>query len=374
MPPALDSQESMDSVSSFAGLRAPAPTASTSSAGSSPPPSPMKKMATRGFGDKPPGLRKNSTVLGSFARKASVFARPGARPPIGGPGGPDRPKRSASVLAFSRPSAASVRRNSQVVVDRDTRHVPHTYRDTIKHDESRKKLLMFARLYSPIDLVVHFNKYAWTVLPRVLAYKLVWVILVVYAAVATLSRLGLLIQWGVVGSDEYDHNAIDGSSILIVRRAQLAARNSARATRRAIFGAILRRPYPTHLAQVFMIVFYVGYCYNRHNEQYFIARDCMATILNVCALARTTLKRPQDAVDLWRFLNLLHVAAYCGLTPTYNRQNLLDQFVRDFGLASSHGVAKRTDEVDVDHSGPQMYNGKPHHTALPPAAAPRGRA
>ena len=123
----------MDSVSSFAGLRAPAPTAS-SSAGSSPPPSPMKKMATRGFGDKPPGLRKNSTVLGSFARKASVFARPGARPPIGGPGGPDRPKRSASVLAFSRPSAASVRRNSQVVVDRDTRHVPHTYRDTIKHD------------------------------------------------------------------------------------------------------------------------------------------------------------------------------------------------------------------------------------------------
>ena len=105
-----------------------------------------------------------------------------------------------------------------------------------------------------------------------------------------------------------------------------------------------------------MIVFYVGYCYNRHNEQYFIARDCMATILNVCALARTTLKRPQDAVDLWRFLNLLHVAAYCGLTPTYNRQNLLDQFVRDFGLASSHGVAKRTDEVDVDHSGPQMWN------------------
>ena len=229
----------MDSVSSFAGLRAPAPTAS-SSAGSSPPPSPMKKMATRGFGDKPPGLRKNSTVLGSFARKASVFARPGARPPIGGPGGPDRPKRSASVLAFSRPSAASVRRNSQVVVDRDTRHVPHTYRDTIKHDESRKKLLMFARLYSPIDLVVHFNKYAWTVLPRVLAYKLVWVILVVYAAVATLSRLGLLIQWGVVGSDEYDHNAIDGSSILIVRRAQLAAQLAA-ATRRAIFGAILRR-------------------------------------------------------------------------------------------------------------------------------------
>ena len=236
MPPALDSQESMDSVSSFAGLRAPAPTASTSSAGSSPPPSPMKKMATRGFGDKPPGLRKNSTVLGSFARKASTFARPGARPPIGGPGGPDRPKRSASVLAFSRPSAASVRRNSQVVVDRDTRHVPHTYRDTIKHDESRKKLLMFARLYSPIDLVVHFNKYAWTVLPRVLAYKLVWVILVVYAVVATLSRLGLLIQWGVVGSDEYDHNAIDGSSILIVGRAQLAAqlaaRNSARNLRR----------------------------------------------------------------------------------------------------------------------------------------------
>ena len=362
----------MDSVSSFAGLRAPAPTASSSSAGSSPPPSPMKKMATRGFGDKPPGLRKNSTVLGSFARKASVFARPGARPPIGGPGGPDRPKRSASVLAFSRPSAASVRRNSQVVVDRDTRHVPHTYRDTIKHDESRKKLLMFARLYSPIDLVVHFNKYAWTVLPRVLAYKLVWVILVVYAAVATLSRLGLLIQWGVVGSDEYDHNAIDGSSILIVRRAQLAAQLAA-ATRRAIFGAILRRPHPTHLAQVFMIVFYVGYCYNRHNEQYFIARDCMATILNVCALARTTLKRPQDAVDLWRFLNLLHVAAYCGLTPTYNRQNLLDQFVRDFGLASSHGVAKRTDEVDVDHSGPQMYNGKPRHR---PATSrrPRGRA
>ena len=123
----------------------------------------------------------------------------------------------------------------------------------------------------------------------------------------------------------------------------------------------------------FMIVFYVGYCYNRHNEQYFIARDCMATILNVCALARTTLKRPQDAVDLWRFLNLLHVAAYCGLTPTYNRQNLLDQFVRDFGLASSHGVAKRTDEVDVDHSGPQMYNGKPHRC---PATRrrPRGRA
>ena len=47
--------------------------------------------------------------------------------------------------------------------------------------------------------------------------------------------------------------------------------------------------------------------------------------------------------------------------------------VTDFGLASSHGVAKRTDEVDVDHSGPQMYNGKPHRC---PATRrrPRGRA
>ena len=52
----------------------------------------------------------------------------------------------------------------------------------------------------------------------------------------------------------------------------------------------------------------------------------MRCIINCSAVARTAFKNRAALYDLWRYLNLLHVTAYCGVTETYTRENLFSEF------------------------------------------------
>jgi hypothetical protein len=58
--------------------------------------------------------------------------------------------------------------------------------------------------------------------------------------------------------------------------------------------------------------------------------------------------------DLWRFLNLLHVTAYCGVTATYNKANLCDEFCAQHGLLSDPAVRERLEAMDIE--SPQAWS------------------
>ena len=74
----------------------------------------------------------------------------------------------------------------------------------------------------------------------------------------------------------------------------------------------------------------------------------MRAIINCCSVARVCFKDKAALYDLWRFLNLLHVTAYCGVTSTYNRNNLCDEFCNQHGLLTDPALRERLDAIDVE--------------------------
>ena len=58
-----------------------------------------------------------------------------------------------------------------------------------------------------------------------------------------------------------------------------------------------------------MIIFYVGYCYTRYNDQYADVQQIMHSIINVCLSARASFDDKDEVFRLWRFMNLLHICA-----------------------------------------------------------------
>lgn len=74
----------------------------------------------------------------------------------------------------------------------------------------------------------------------------------------------------------------------------------------------------------------------------------MRQIVNCCSIARVEFKDSAALYDLWRFLNLLHVTAYCGCTATYNKANLCEEFCRQHGLLTDPSVRERLEEIDVE--------------------------
>ena len=59
-----------------------------------------------------------------------------------------------------------------------------------------------------------------------------------------------------------------------------------------------------------MIVFYIGYCYNRQQLYFDKGQRIMMGIQNVVANARVYYKDQAETRRLWRHLNLMHIAAY----------------------------------------------------------------
>jgi len=77
-----------------------------------------------------------------------------------------------------------------------------------------------------------------------------------------------------------------------------------------------------------VVVFFVTFCYNRYFMIYDTARQVSSTILDVCVASRTFLPT-EERRKLFIFLNLMHVSAYCALTPVYTKENFMDTFCKE---------------------------------------------
>ena len=162
-------------------------------------------------------------------------------------------------------------------------------------DVKRKDMLTIARNLRPIDSVGAFSLLPRTVLPRIMKYGWTWLILVLYALIASLTRIGT--DFGEVDVEKFDA----GTSII-----------------------------------TFMIVFYVGYCYTRYNQMFDDVERIMHSLTDACMLARVHFKDLNEVHRFWRYCNMLHAAAYTSLTVAYSKDNFFgpvceksDLFARD---------------------------------------------
>ena len=198
---------------------------------------------------------------------------------------------------------------------RDAQWIPQSYADLMKTNDYRERLLDDARKYSPISSVFHLRKVPQTVLWRMFAFPIVWALLAVYVVVATLTRTGHI---DLGSSDDFDVGAFDGAEVLVV----------------------------------FMVVFYLGYCYNRYFEIYQLSSAAKSHIVNLATTGRACL--PELARrKLFVHLNLMHASAYCALTPVYNRNNFMDTFCKLHHMEYPNQVEFFE---DVDTAGGTHYN------------------
>ena len=100
-----------------------------------------------------------------------------------------------------------------------------------------------------------------------------------------------------------------------------------------------------------MICFYVGYCYKRYYQLYFMCMKCQGLIFDSCQLAKSYLAKEEEVQTVWRYLNLIHVAGFTGLGKTYNKHNLFNDFVQMYDLVPDPGERRVLDAIDVDKGG-----------------------
>ena len=92
----------------------------------------------------------------------------------------------------------------------------------------------------------------------------------------------------------------------------------------------------------------VGYCYTRYSAMFGDLETCMRSIIQCCTVARVSFRDSAALYDLWRFLNLLHVTAYCGVSATYTRANLCDEFCAQHGLLIDPNVRERLEDTPTN--------------------------
>jgi len=158
-------------------------------------------------------------------------------------------------------------------------------------------------------------------LPRVLRSVNMLSIIGAYAASAVLTRIGVWDSESSALVDEMD--SIAGMELLVT----------------------------------FNLVFYFGYCYNRFWEQQALAMQCKNSISMVCSLARGSQMNEEEVMNVWRWLNLAHLAGYVGLSPVYTRVNLIEGLAREHNLIhrKSYEFGKLA-ELDVGTgTGPAGY-------------------
>ena len=195
-----------------------------------------------------------------------------------------------------------------------------TYEDLREMDKKRKSLLKLARSTSAIDTLVQLATLPRTVLPRLAKKPLIWAMILTFGAGAAIARLSVL-------SEELLEEALllDG----VVRDS----------------GTMV----------TFMVVFYVGYCYTRSNEQFADVQKIMHAINDACLAARATFDDPDEVHRLWRYLNLLHVCAYCALTESLTQSNFFEPLVKKYELwgMGAQGEEERAavGRVNLDENG-----------------------
>ena len=220
--------------------------------------------------------------------------RPAEKPP------PTPWKNLNTVPALRRqntimPSKAEHLSSPQRIADGST-----PWEAVLKVEAKRQWLLTLARSAPPIDTVFRLSLLPRTVIPRLCKYKSLWAVLVVYAVTATLTRLGYEID----GPHPEDTLEIKSSFV------------------------------------AFIIVFFVGYCYKRHEEQFDDVQCIMNSITTVCKLARANFQDAGEVYRIWRYVNAMHCAAYCGLTAHLTEANFFMPLSMKHGLLGSKTVLK----------------------------------
>jgi hypothetical protein len=185
-------------------------------------------------------------------------------------------------------------------------------------DAKRKRLLELARNTSATQSLFQLWQLPRTVLPRLIRKPIIWLVLLTYAVGVILGRLALL-------SDE-----------MLAEAAQRDGESGSAAV-------------------TFMVVFYVGYCYSRSNQQFDDVQLIMHSINDACLIARVTFEDKLEVHRLWRYLNMLHAAAFCGLTDELTENNFFMPMCEKFCLLSQGAVRKEELEsiarIQIDDSG-----------------------
>ena len=133
---------------------------------------------------------------------------------------------------------------------------PKSFQETVELDEQRKVLLQVARVDKVATLCFHLKRLANTVVPRVLQNLLTVLVLITYGVVAYVVRNK---HWDI-SSIDLDLIESQGMSTLVT----------------------------------FMIIFYVGYCYDRHYAQYLEANKGRNALVDCCAMIGSDLSQGEE--------------------------------------------------------------------------------
>ena len=172
---------------------------------------------------------------------------------------------------------------------------PQDYPAIQRLDQKRINNMAEARSHSPLSLAWRLDKIGITIIPRIVWRLAFWLVVGAYMGFTLVSRFA----FHLVSFTDEDRTVFEGANLMIS----------------------------------FMIVFYTGYCYNRFSEQYFLMTGAVRMIIIAASTARACF--PRDSPDLlrfWRLLNLMHVCCYCGMSSTYNSQNMRNAFCDEYGL------------------------------------------
>jgi len=190
----------------------------------------------------------------------------------------------------------------------------------VRDDHNKKKLLNLARQLSPMKTALRIRLLRHTVLPRLLCQYLTWIVLIAWGGTAALAYNGIT-------EPDIEDGVFTGAGTMVT----------------------------------FMIIFYVGYCYNRYTQQFDEVQTMMRSVISVCAEARVNFDDPDEANRIYRYLNMLHILCYTGLSPTYSVHNFFLPLAEKhmlFGVEGSEAFKQEQhhlSQIDIDKEGGRAW-------------------
>lgn len=189
----------------------------------------------------------------------------------------------------------------QPMIDNGEYEIKHRiidHEEVRRHDKERKVLLGLSRNVSPIDTVIRLGMLPRTVIPRIIVHPTTWIVLGCFAISAIVTRCGVSF-----GSEipEFD----GGSTIM-----------------------------------TFMVIFYMSYCYSRYTSQLDEVQAVQHSIIDACTMCRVVFTDPDEVHRVWRYLNMMHAAAYTALTTSYSKDNFFDPIAEKHKLVAPDAKGK----------------------------------
>eukprot|EP00966_Prymnesium_polylepis_P306776 7089233-Prymnesium_polylepis.1 len=181
---------------------------------------------------------------------------------------------AASSSTNNKMARANTRKLSfvQVGIATDSSFVAATYSDTKIMADRKIQLLDDSRQATHINVML--NTKAWRRALRIAANPFTFLNAVIYATCAAISRTGTM-------NFVRPEDALLGANLLIA----------------------------------FLIAFYFGYGYSRFSHQFELAMNIQCRLLETVMAASACFQSEQALMRLWRYMNLVHVLGYNGLTP-----------------------------------------------------------